>query len=56
VPTSLLFGALHVQYSWFGIVVICLLGLTLGAFRARTSTSAAMAVHAIYDILAVFSV
>ena len=54
--TSLLFAALHVQYSWFGVGVIFLLGLTLGAIRDRTSTSVAICVHAVYDVLAVFSV
>jgi membrane protease YdiL (CAAX protease family) len=56
VTTSLLFAVLHVQYSWFGIGVIFLLGLTLGTIRMKTSTSVAMAVHTIYDVLAVFSV
>jgi len=56
VLTSLLFAALHVQYSWFGMLVIFALGLILGTIRNRSSTSVAMAVHAIYDVLAVFSV
>jgi hypothetical protein len=56
VTTSLLFAALHVQYSWFGMCVIFLLGLTLGTIRMKTSTSVAMAVHTIYDVLAVLSV
>ena len=53
--TSLLFGALHVQYSWFGIGVIFLLGLVLGAIRSRTTTTVAIVVHVLYDVLAVFS-
>ncbi len=53
VLTSLLFAALHVQYSWFGMLVILALGLILGGIRARTSTSVAILVHALYDILAV---
>ncbi len=53
VPTSVLFAALHVQYSWLGMAVILLLGLLLGWIRQRTSTTAAIAVHALYDILAV---
>jgi hypothetical protein len=36
--------------------VIFLLGLTLGTIRMKTSTSVAMAVHTIYDVLAVLSV
>jgi MFS family permease len=53
VLTSLLFAALHVQYSWYGMAVIFVLGLVLGAIRQRSSTSVAIAVHAIYDMLAV---
>jgi hypothetical protein len=55
VPTSLVFAALHVQYSWLGMGVILLLGLTLGWIRQRTSTTTAIAVHALYDIVAVFT-
>jgi len=51
--TSLLFAALHVQYSWFGMVVIFALGLVLGIIRQRTSTTVAMAVHVLFDVLAV---
>ena len=53
-PSALLFAALHVQYSWFGILLVFALGVTLGVIRARTSTTAAIAVHAVYDALAVF--
>ena len=53
VPTSVLFAALHVQYSWLGMAVILLLGMLLGWIRRRTSTTVAIAVHALYDILAV---
>ena len=56
IKTSLLFAGLHVQYSWFGMVVVFLLGILVGTIRNRTSTSAAVAVHMIYDVLAVFSV
>jgi hypothetical protein len=52
-PTSVLFAALHVQYSWLGMGVILVLGLLLGGIRQRTSTTTAIAVHALYDILAV---
>jgi membrane protease YdiL (CAAX protease family) len=47
---------LHVQYSWFGMAVILMLGIILGTLRRLTNTSVAMAVHALYDMLAVFSV
>jgi hypothetical protein len=53
--TSALFAALHIQYSWFGMLVIFVLGAILGIIRQRTSTTVAMAVHGIYDILAVFT-
>ena len=55
VLTSMLFAALHIQYSWYGMAVIFVLGLVLGTIRRHTSTTVAMAVHAIYDILAVLS-
>jgi hypothetical protein len=51
--TSLLFALLHVQYSWFGIAIIALLGLLLGWIRRSTSTSAAIVVHTLYDVAAV---
>jgi len=55
VLTSVLFASLHIQYSWYGMGVIFALGLILGAIRQRTSTTAAMAVHVIYDIVAVLA-
>ena len=54
--TSLLFALLHVQYSWFGVGIILLLGLTLGTIRSHTSTTAAILVHGLYDMFAVFTV
>jgi hypothetical protein len=53
VLTSLLFAALHVQYSWFGMVLVFTLGLALGLIRKYTSTTAAIIVHGLYDMLAV---
>jgi hypothetical protein len=53
VRTSLLFAALHVQYSWYGIASIFLFGLILGLIRRRSGTSAAIAVHALFDMLVV---
>jgi membrane protease YdiL (CAAX protease family) len=55
VLTSLLFAALHVQYSWFGVAVIAMLGFTLGWIRRRTSTTVAIGVHAAYDAIAVLA-
>ena len=54
--TSLLFALLHVQYSWFGIAVIFSIGLLLGVIRNRTNATVAMAIHALYDIVAVLSI
>ena len=53
--TSMLFALLHVQYSWFGMLIIALLGLVLGWIRQRSSTSVAIAVHSIYDVVAVLT-
>uniref|UniRef100_A0A832I3J6 CPBP family intramembrane metalloprotease n=1 Tax=Eiseniibacteriota bacterium TaxID=2212470 RepID=A0A832I3J6_UNCEI len=49
------FAALHVQYSWFGMLVIFALGVVLGMLRRRTSTTVAIAVHTLYDLLALFT-
>jgi len=56
VLTALSFAALHVQYSWFGIATIFVLGVVLGLIRNRTSTTIAILVHSLYDIAAVFTV
>lgn len=53
VLTSLLFAALHVQYSWYGMLSILVFGLILGVIRRRGSTTVAILVHALYDLLAV---
>jgi glycosyltransferase involved in cell wall biosynthesis len=55
VLTSMLFASLHIQYSWYGMAVIFVLGLVLGVIRQRSSTTAAMAVHVLYDIVAVLT-
>lgn len=55
VMTAVLFAALHVQYSWFGMIVVGLMGLVLGLIRSRSNTTASIAVHTIYDIVAVFA-
>jgi hypothetical protein len=52
---SVLFAAGHVQYTWFGMLTILLLGVLLGIVRARTNTTTAIMVHALYDIIAVIS-
>jgi hypothetical protein len=53
--TSLLFAALHVQYSWYGMLSILVFGLLLGVIRKRSSTTAAILVHTLYNLLAVAS-
>jgi len=53
--TSTFFAALHVQYSWFGMLVILALGLMLGWVRKRTNTSVAILAHVAYDVIAVLS-
>jgi membrane protease YdiL (CAAX protease family) len=51
--TAVVFAGLHVHYSWIGIATILLLGVVLGVIRERTSTTVAILVHTLYDILAV---
>ncbi len=53
--TALVFAVLHVHYSWFGVATILLMGVALGIIRQRTSTTVAILVHTVYDILAVLS-
>lgn len=55
VLASALFAALHVQYSWFGMATIGLLGVLLGLVRMRANTTTAMIVHALYDVVAVLA-
>jgi hypothetical protein len=55
VMTSLLFAALHVQYSWFGMGVIFTFGIVLGVIRLRYGTAVAIAIHTLYDMVAIFA-
>lgn len=55
VLSSLLFASGHVQYTWFGVLTVGLLGISLGFLRQRTNTTTAMVVHGLYDIFAAFS-
>jgi membrane protease YdiL (CAAX protease family) len=52
VLSAVLFASAHVQYSWFGMATIGLLGLALGGIRARTNTTTVIVVHALYDVYA----
>lgn len=53
--TAVLFACGHVQYTWFGMVTIALLGVLLGVVRARSNTTTAIVVHALYDVFAVLT-
>lgn len=53
--SSLLFASGHVQYTWFGVLTVGLLGATLGLIRQRTNTTTAIVVHALYNIVAALS-
>lgn len=55
VLTSVVFACGHVQYSWFGMLTIALLGIMLGLVRLRTNTTVAIVVHGLYDVFAVLS-
>jgi hypothetical protein len=55
VLTALFFACGHVQYSWWGMLTIGLLGAMLGLVRRQANTTAAIVVHGLYDIFAVFS-
>ena len=49
---ALLFSAGHVQYTWFGILTILLLGIALGLVRKVSNTTTAIVVHMLYDVVA----
>lgn len=53
--TSLLFASLHVQYTWFGVTLIFLLGVLLGVVRSRTHTGVVVVAHTAFDVVAVFT-
>jgi hypothetical protein len=54
--TSLLFAALHVQYSWFGMIIVLMIGCALGVLRQRTNTTSAMVVHVVFDLIGVLAI
>lgn len=55
VLTAVLFACGHVQYSWWGMLTIALLGLLLGGVRRLSNTTTAIVVHSLYDIFAVLT-
>ncbi len=50
--SSILFAAGHLQYTWFGMLTIALLGVLLGLIRKRANTTTAILVHSSYDLVA----
>jgi membrane protease YdiL (CAAX protease family) len=55
--TSALFGIIHLQYDWFGIVAVSLLGVALGVTREFTgSVIPCMIIHALNNAYAFISV
>jgi hypothetical protein len=52
VLSSILFAAGHLQYTWFGMLTIALLGVLLGLIRKRANTTTAILVHSSYDLVA----
>jgi hypothetical protein len=52
VLSALVFACGHVQYTWFGMATVGLLGMVLGTIRARSNTTTAIVVHLLYDVFA----
>ena len=50
--SAIVFATGHVQYTWFGMSTIALLGVLLGVVRGRSNTTTAILVHVTYDIYA----
>jgi len=50
--SAIVFASGHVQYTWFGMTTIALLGVLLGVIRGRANTTTAIVVHAAYDVYA----
>ncbi len=54
--SNLLFTSLHsFQYNWDSLVVVFVLGITLGIIRKRTNTTTSVIVHGTYDFLLVLA-
>jgi membrane protease YdiL (CAAX protease family) len=55
--TSLLWAGIHLQYDWYEVSVIFVLGLVLGSARAMTnSTLLTIWLHCLVNILATIQV
>jgi uncharacterized protein len=50
--TALLWSVLHIQYNWFGMMIIFILGIVLGIVRLKTKTLwGSITVHAFWNLL-----
>jgi membrane protease YdiL (CAAX protease family) len=50
--TAFLWSVLHIQYNWFGMMVIFILGIVLGIVRLKTKTLwGSITVHAFWNLL-----
>jgi len=56
VLSNVLFAIAHVQYSWFGIGTVAVIGIVLGLVRQQRSTTAAILVHMLYNIVAAMGI
>jgi membrane protease YdiL (CAAX protease family) len=57
VVTALCWAVIHLQYDWYGIATIFLMGLLLGAVRVRTgSTALTILLHGIANFIATLEV
>jgi len=53
--TALVFGAIHVQYNWYGIAFVVGTGLLFGTARARTgSIVVTMILHSALNLAGAF--
>jgi membrane protease YdiL (CAAX protease family) len=48
---SVIFAVAHVQYTWFGIAFVAMVGIGLGLIRLKSNTTTAIVVHGLYDII-----
>lgn len=57
VVTALIWAVVHIQYDWYGIVQICLIGLVLGWLRVRSgSTYLTVILHGLANLVATVQV
>jgi uncharacterized protein len=52
VLTALIWALLHIQYNWFGMAIILVIGIVLGIVRTKTrSLWAPIVIHSIWNLL-----